>query len=276
MRAPVNRVQRAPTAPCARVIPLARHSIAVLAIVALAPYSHLVSASTTPVYTYKVIHAYPHDPNAFTQGLIYLNGFLYESTGLYGRSSLRMVELTTGRVIRQDPVPTQYFAEGLTNWKSDLLQLTWKAGEAFAYDLFSFQREKDFRYTGEGWGLTQDGRELIMSDGSADLRMLDPNTFREMSRVGVTDAGAPVTELNELEWVRGEVYANIWQTDRIARISLRTGKVLSWIDCAGLLRESDRSGHEDVLNGIAYDSEHDRLFVTGKLWPKLFEIKIVK
>jgi glutaminyl-peptide cyclotransferase len=233
-------------------------------------------ASSTPVYAYKVVHAYPHDPNAFTQGLIYLNGFLYESTGLYGRSTLRMVELSTGRVIRQDVVPAQYFAEGLTNWKSNLLQLTWKAGEAFEYDLFSFQRERDFRYSGEGWGLTEDGRELIMSDGSADLRMLDPNNFREISRVHITDGGAPVTELNELEWVRGEVYANIWQTDRIARISLKTGKVLSWIDCTGLLPASDRTGHEDVLNGIAYDSQHDRLFLTGKLWPKLFEIKVVR
>lgn len=233
-------------------------------------------ASNTPVYSYKVVHTYPHDPNAFTQGLIYLNGFLYESTGLYGRSSLRTVELSTGRVIRQDVVPAQYFAEGLTNWKSSLLQLTWKAGEAFEYDLFSFQREKDFHYTGEGWGLTQDGQELIMSDGSADLRLLDPNTFREISRVHITDSGSSVTDLNELEWVRGEVYANIWQTDRIARISLKTGKVLSWIDCTGLLPESARTGHEDVLNGIAYDSEHDRLFVTGKLWPKLYEIKVVK
>lgn len=230
----------------------------------------------TPVYTYKVIHSYPHDPNAFTQGLIYLNGFLYESTGLNGRSSLRMVELTTGRVIRQQAVPSQYFAEGLTNWKSNLVQLTWKAGEAFEYDLFSFQREKLFHYPGEGWGLTQDGRELIMSDGSADLRLLDPNTFREISRVHVTDSGTPVTELNELEYVRGEVYANVWQTNRIARISPKTGKVLSWIDCTGLLSGSDSTGHEDVLNGIAYDRERDRLFVTGKLWPKVFEIKVVK
>lgn len=233
-------------------------------------------ANRTPVYTYHVVHAYPHDPNAFTQGLIYLNGFIYESTGLNGRSSLRMVDPTTGHVVRQHEVPAQYFAEGLTNWKSHLVQLTWKAGEAFEYDLFSFQQEKDFHYTGEGWGLTQDGRDLIMSDGSSDLRILDANTFRELSRLHVTDAGAPVTELNELEYVHGEVYANVWQTDRIARISPKTGKVIAWIDCTGLLAANERTGQEDVLNGIAYDSEHDRLFVTGKLWPKLFEIKVVK
>ena len=205
----------------------------------------------TPVYSYKVIHAYPHDPNAFTQGLIYLNGFLYESTGLNGRSSLRMVDLTTGRVIRQQAVPSQYFAEGLTNWKGNLVQLTWKAGEAFEYDLFSFQREKLFHYPGEGWGLTQDGRELIMSDGSADLRLLDPNTFREISRVHVTDSGAPVTELNELEYVRGEVYANVWQTNR-SRASHRRRK----------------SAELDRLHGLAFRerqhwprrrSERDRL-----------------
>ncbi|MGC2660551.1 MAG: glutaminyl-peptide cyclotransferase [Bryobacteraceae bacterium] len=235
-----------------------------------------VPSSGTPVYKYRIVNTYPHDPNAFTQGLVYLNGAFYESTGLYGHSTLRMVDVTTGQVMRQQSVPSQFFAEGLTAWKSNLVQLTWKAGDAFEYDLFSFQHVRDFHYSGEGWGLAQDGRELIMSDGSADLRMLDPASFREISRLHVTDSGAPVNELNELEYVRGEVYANVWQTNRIARISPKTGKVVGWIDCTGLLADSDRTGHEDVLNGIAYDKEHDRLFVTGKLWPKLFEIKVTR
>ncbi|MGD0731512.1 MAG: glutaminyl-peptide cyclotransferase [Terracidiphilus sp.] len=238
----------------------------------------LCVAACAPQYaadTYRVIHTYPHDPQAFTQGLIYLDGHLYESTGLEGKSSLRMVDLESGRVLQRQDVPSQYFAEGLTNWGSTLIQLTWENHTALVYDRFSFRLLRTFNYPGEGWGLTQDGKSLILSDGTPTLRFLDPATFRETRRVTVTDQGKPITELNELEFVHGQVYANIWHTDRIARISPATGRVLGWIDLTGLLPPSRRSSAEAVLNGIAWDHEHDRLFVTGKLWPNLFEIKIV-
>ncbi len=224
---------------------------------------------------YRVIHTYPHDPRAYTQGLVYVDGHLYESTGLNGRSSLRMDDLETGRVLQSAPMADKYFGEGLAAWGSTLIQLTWLAHIAFVYDRFSFRLLHTFHYDGEGWGLTQDGRNLILSDGTASLRFFDPQTFREVRRIVVKDQGAPVTQLNELEYVCGEIYANVWHTDRIARISPATGRVLGWIDLTGLLGQDERSNPEAVLNGIAYDSAHDRLFVTGKLWPRLFEIKIV-
>jgi glutamine cyclotransferase len=237
-----------------------------LAVLALAP-AHAQD-------TYEVIHTYPHDAQAFTQGLIYLDGHLYESTGLEGHSSLRMEDLDTGRILQFQGVP-KYFAEGLTNWGSTLIQLTWQSHIALVYDRFSFHLLHTLPYTGEGWGLTQDGHSLILSDGSATLRFLDPTTFRVQRRITVRDHGNPVTQLNELEYIHGQIYANIWYSNRIARISPATGKVLGFIDLKGLLPASGRSDPGAVLNGIAYDSEHDRLFVTGKLWPKLFEIKII-
>lgn len=225
--------------------------------------------------TYAVVHSYPHDSHAFTQGLIFLDGHLYESTGLKGQPSLREVELETGKILEFKTVPDKYFAEGLTNWGSTLIQLTWQSHIAFVYDRASFRELRTFSYPGEGWGLTEDGKDLILSDGTATLRFLDPATFREVRRVTVRSDGKPVEKLNELEYVHGEIYANIWYADRIARVSPATGKVLGFIDLSGLAAESGRSGTDAVLNGIAYDAEHDRLFVTGKLWPKLFEIKIV-
>jgi glutamine cyclotransferase len=186
-----------------------------------------------------------------------------------------MVDVETGRVLQELPVPQPYFAEGLTMWGSTLVQLTWQSHVAFIYDRFSFRQLDTAKYTGEGWGLTTDGKALIMSDGTAQLRYLDPQTFRELRRVTVKDHGRPVTYLNELEWVKGEIYANVWYSDRIARISPATGKVLGWIDLAGLVPQNERTDPQAVLNGIAYDAEHDRLFVTGKLWPRLFEIKLV-
>jgi len=225
--------------------------------------------------TYQVVHAYPHDREAFTQGLIYLDGHLYESTGLKGDSSLRMEDLETGRILQFQDVPSQYFAEGLTAWGSSLIQITWQNQTALVYDRFSFHLLRTLHYAGEGWGLTQDGKSLILSDGSATLRFFDPATFHEVRRITVKDHGAPVEELNELEFVHGEIYANVWHSDRIARISPATGKVLGWIDLSGLLSQDQRSNPEAVLNGIAYDPAHDRLFVTGKLWPKLFEIRII-
>jgi glutamine cyclotransferase len=224
--------------------------------------------------TYEVVHTYPHDRDAYTQGLLYQDGHLYESTGLNGRSSLRMVDLETGRVLQEQSVPSQYFAEGLASWGSTLIQLTWQSHIAFVYDRFSFRLLRTLHYEGEGWGLTQDRKNLILSDGSATLRFLDPETFREVRHVVVKDHGAPITELNELEYVHGQIYANVWHTDRIARIAPSTGKVLGWIDLAGILPENQHPDPEAVLNGIAYDPARDRLFVTGKLWPALFEIKV--
>jgi glutamine cyclotransferase len=225
--------------------------------------------------TYQVIHTYPHDAQAFTQGLVYLDGHLYESTGISGQSSLREEALDTGRILAFHDVPAPYFAEGLTDWGSALIQLTWQNHVVFIYDRATFKLLRTIPYTGEGWGLTHDDKALIESDGSARLRILDPLTLRELRHITVTDRGKPVTQLNELEYIHGEIYANIWHADRIARIAPATGKVLGWIDLAGLLPAAEHSSPEAVLNGIAYDPAHDRLFVTGKLWPKLFEIRIV-
>ena len=230
---------------------------------------------TAPADSFQVVHSYPHDPSAFTQGLIYVDGRLYESTGLYGRSSLRMVDLSTGRVLQKYDLPAAYFGEGLTEWDSNLIQLTWKAHKAFVYDRFSFSLVKTFAYEGEGWGLTHDDKQLIMSDGSSYLRFLDPKSFRESRRVHVTDdTGHAVENLNELEYVRGEIYANVWGSSTIVRISPRTGKVLGRVDLSGIIDKRELNNPDAVLNGIAYDAAGSRLFVTGKLWPKLFEIRV--
>jgi glutaminyl-peptide cyclotransferase len=224
---------------------------------------------------YRILHVYPHDQQAFTQGILYRDGHLYESTGIEGKSSLREEELETGRILQFQDVPASYFAEGLTDWGSTLVQLTWQSHVALVYDRATFHFLRSFHFDGEGWGLTQDGKHLILSDGTAALRFFDPVTFRETGRVTVKDHGQPVTQLNELEFIHGQIYANVWHSDRIVRIAPANGAVLGWIDLSGLLPASERSNNEAVLNGIAYDAVHDRLFVTGKLWPKLFEIKIV-
>jgi glutaminyl-peptide cyclotransferase len=227
-----------------------------------------------PTYGYKVQHVYPHDANAFTQGLQYVDGVLYEGTGLNGRSSIRKVKLETGEVLQRRDVPAQHFGEGITVWKTELIELTWQSGIAFVYDRDTFQEKRQFKYAGEGWGLTHDGTDLIMSDGTDHLRILDPVTFTERRRVQVMAGDTPLRNLNELEYVNGEIFANIWTTDFIARISPTTGRVLGYIDLNGLLTANERPS-DGVLNGIAYDRERDRLFVTGKLWPKLFEIKVM-
>jgi glutaminyl-peptide cyclotransferase len=237
-------------------------------------------AATVPEYGYRIVKSYPHDPSAYTQGLIYLDGALYESTGLSGRSTLRKVELESGRTIQQYVVPPPYFAEGLASWGSVLIQLTYQSQTGFVYDRATLKVKSSFPYTGEGWGLTHDGKRLIMSDGSSRLRFWDPMTFKETGRLAVRDRGQAVEELNELEYVRGEIYANVWHTDRIARISPSTGDVVGWIDLKNLLKSGEIAAapplsNEAVLNGIAYDPSRDRLFVTGKLWPRLFEIKVV-
>jgi glutamine cyclotransferase len=231
-------------------------------------------AARLPVFGYTVQRTYPHDPKAFTQGLQFLDGDLYEGTGLNGRSSIRRVKLETGEVLQERAVPKEYFGEGIVVWKSELIELTWRSEVAFVYDKTTFAPTRTFKYAGEGWGLTHDGTSLIMSDGSAELRVLDPATFAERRRIKVTAAGAPVINLNELEFVKGEIFANIWQTDTIARISPATGQVIGWIDLRGLLTAAESRG-VDVLNGIAYDAARDRLLVTGKLWPKIFEITLV-
>ena len=248
-----------------------RHSLSALLLLA----SWLSAQPPASRTTYQIIHTYPHDPNAFTQGLIYVDGHLYESTGLNGRSSLRMVDLATGKVLQKYDVPPEFFGEGLTDWGSSLIQLTWREHKAFVYDRFSFSLLKTFSYEGEGWGLTHDRTQLIMSDGTSYLRFLDPKTFRETRRIQVTDvAGEAIDNLNELEYIHGEIYANIWGSDEIVRISPITGKVLGRIDLSGIIDKQELASHDAVLNGIAYDPAGDRLFVTGKLWPKLFEIKI--
>ena len=230
-----------------------------------------------PIYDYRIVRSYPHDRRAFTQGLIYVDGDLYEGTGLNGASSVRRVELRSGKVLQQVDLDGKYFGEGLTAWGPNLIQLTLRSNLGFVYDRSSLRQRQTFSYPGEGWGLTHDDREVIMSDGTPDIRFLDPKTLVETHRIHVTAQGRPVDQINELEWVEGEIYANIWQTDRIARIDPKTGRVLGWIDLAGLLPKADViPQHTDVLNGIAYDAAGKRLFVTGKMWPKLFEIRLVR
>jgi glutamine cyclotransferase len=231
-------------------------------------------ASGVPTYSYEVIKAYPHDAAAFTQGLVFHQGILYESTGLNGKSSLRRVELETGKVLKKIEVPTDFFAEGLALFNGRLYQLTWQTQRGFVYDLDSFNKLREFSYAGEGWGLTRDAHSLIMSDGSSRIRFIDPDTFEVQRLITVQDNGRDVLQLNELEYIKGEIYANVWLTDRIARIDPQSGKVKAWIDLSGILPPEARPDPGAVLNGIAHDEASDRLFVTGKLWPKLFEIKL--
>jgi glutamine cyclotransferase len=229
-----------------------------------------------PVYGYEIVNTYPHDPHAFTEGLFYLNGFLYESTGLERQSSIRKEKLETGEVVQMVAVPPQYFGEGIVNWKRHLISLTWKSEIGFVYDLATLKLQHSFSYSGEGWALTQDGKRLIMSDGTPELRFLDPDTLRETRRITVTYDGKPVRNVNELEWVKGRIYANVWETNMMILIDPGSGEITGVVNLAGLLSASDRvAGPDSVLNGIAYDSVHDRLFVTGKNWPKLFEIRLL-
>lgn len=274
----------------ARKIPHARHSIARRAVFAALSFVLVAifylgnrelptqprAVAQVPAYGYQVVHTYPHDRNAFTQGLIYRDGFLYEGTGLNGRSTLRKVRLETGEVLEQRALANRYFGEGITDWGRTLLQLTWQSQIGFVYDLGTFSVTRTFSYEGQGWGLTHDVSTLILSDGTSQLRFFDPSTFEQIGSYTVRDGSTPVANLNELEYVRGEIYANVWQTDRVVRIALSTGQVIGWVDLTGLLTESDKTAPFDVLNGIAYDAQADRLFVTGKLWPKLFEITLVR
>jgi glutamine cyclotransferase len=233
------------------------------------------SQTRTPEYSYRVIKTYPHDKTAFTQGLEFRDGFLYEGTGQVGRSALRRVDLNTGRVVQDYPVPRPYFGEGITVLNQQIFQLTWQHETGFIYDKTAFKVIRSFQYPGEGWGLANDGKQIFFSDGSAQIRIFDPANFKEMRRITVKEGTQQILQLNELEIVKGEIFANIWHNDRIARISPVDGRILGWIDLKGLLPAAERPDPEAVLNGIAYDAAGDRLFVTGKMWPKLFEIRIV-
>lgn len=227
-----------------------------------------------PVYGYQVLKVFPHDPTAFTQGLEYRGGFLYEGTGLHGHSSLRREDLNTGKVLQELELPERYFGEGITVVNGRIVQLTWQSHEGFLYDQPTFRLLRDFSYPGEGWGLANDGQFIYMSDGTAAIRVLNPLSLAEIRRITVHEGDEQIDRLNELECVRGEIFANVWTTDRIVRISPKDGRVLGWIDLTGLLPPKDRTQNVDVLNGIAYDAMGDRLFVTGKLWPKLFQIEL--
>lgn len=224
-------------------------------------------------FGYRVVRSFPHDTGGFTQGLLYRDGVLYESTGLNGRSSLRKVELETGKVLKIHRLEHQFFGEGLADWNDRLIQLTWRSGTGIVYDLNSFEEIERFEYPGEGWGLTHDGERLIMSDGTPELRLLDPETLAETGRLTVTYKGQGLRGLNELEYIDGKVWANVWPTDHIVMIDPADGQVTGHLDLAGILPREQRRGSEDVLNGIAWDARQRRLFVTGKNWPLLFEIE---
>lgn len=231
--------------------------------------------ATAPVYGYRVLHEYPHDPSAFTQGLVYADGVLYEGTGLNGESTLRRVDVETGTVLETAHLDPTHFGEGITIMGDRIYQLTWKTRTAFVYDRNTFRPLTTLSYLTEGWGLTTDGHQLIMSDGTNRLFFRDPKTFKMLARVSVCDGDQPVSNLNELEYIHGEVWANVWQTDLIARIDPKTGLVAGWVDLSGLLPAADREGRSvDVLNGIALDPGVGKIFVTGKFWPKLFEIEL--
>jgi len=229
-----------------------------------------------PIYSYEVVHTFPHDRSAFTQGLVFHDGKLLESTGQVGHSSLRRIELETGKVQQQVDVDAPYFAEGITVLKGKIYQLTWQQGVGFIYDAWTLEKLGEFNYRGEGWGLTNDGQSLVLSDGSNRIRFLDPANFEVRRTITVVEGGTPVSQLNELEYIQDEIYANVWHNNRIARIDPRTGAVAGWIELSGLLGQGEVSDEEAVLNGIAYDETNGRLFVTGKLWPKLFEIRLIR
>ncbi|TCV91643.1 glutaminyl-peptide cyclotransferase [Luteibacter rhizovicinus] len=244
---------------------------------ALTVQSDVALGSGLPVYGYKVVHSYPHDPKAFTEGLFYDNGYLYESTGEPNTSSVRKVDLESGEVLQRVATPKGYFGEGIIAWGPKLIQLSWQEGVGFIMDKTTFAPTGRFSYPGEGWAMTRDATHIYMSDGTPRIRILDPETLKAVGTIDVTADGVPVWKVNELEWVKGEIYANIWQTDRIARIDPKTGHVLGWIDLKGLLGTTQVNDPvNDVLNGIAYDAAHDRLFVTGKRWPRLFEIRLTR
>jgi len=230
---------------------------------------------SVPVYTYKIMNTYVHDHRGFTQGLVFEDGFLYEGTGLHAQSSLRRVALETGEILQFHRLPSHFFGEGITVYQDKIIQLTWKSNTGFVYRKDNFEMLREFNYSTEGWGITHDGQQLIMSDGTSTLYLLNPETFEEVRLIKVYDSNGPVKHLNELEYVEKQIYANVWPSNRIAKIDPQTGQVVGWIDLTGLLKLEGYRLPVDVLNGIAYDQTKKRLFVTGKLWPKLFEIQLI-
>jgi len=256
-----------------RIYLSARHLV-----LALALFAGLIVApcgAATPTYGYRVVATYPHSTDSYTEGFFYLDGMFYEGTGLTGHSALLAIDPQTGHVNQRHDLPAQYFGEGIVDWGPNLYEWTWTSHVCFVFDRFSLRPIRQFTYTGEGWGMTRTAKEIITSDGSSTLRFRDPITFKETRHIVVKDGATEITQLNELEYVKGEIYANVWHSDRIARISPKTGAVLGWINLAGLLPADQKLNAEAVLNGIAYDKQHDRLFVTGKQWPTIFEIKLV-
>jgi len=236
--------------------------------------SIIASDESIPVYTYEVVDSWPHDPDAFTQGLVFYDGKLYESTGHYGSSTLRKIDLKKGQILKKIAVAPKCFAEGITIFQGKIFQLTWSEKTVFVYDLKGFRLERELSYEGEGWGLTHDEHYLIMSDGTNQIRFVDPANFNTIRTISVFDNGAPLLNLNELEYVKGEIYANIWKSDRIVRIDPKSGRIMGWIDLTGLRPLAYMTSSENVLNGIAYDEKEDRLLVTGKRWPRIFEIRV--
>jgi glutamine cyclotransferase len=236
----------------------------------------LASSPSAPVYGYRVVAKFPHATKSYTEGFFYRDGLFYEGTGREGHSAVLVIDPTTGTILQHRDLAGEYFGEGIVDWGPNIFEWTWNSGVGFVYDRFSLQLVKQFSFTGEGWGMTRTIKELITSDGTATLRFRDPNTFRETRHIIVRDGKKVIDQLNELEFVKGEIYANVWHTDKIARISPVDGHVISWIDLAGLLPAEQLLDRESVLNGIAYDAQHDRLFVTGKQWPAVFEIKVVR
>lgn len=247
--------------------------VVVLASIIVVSLDNESADSVVLQFTYSVVNVYPHDRNAFTQGLVFENGLLYESTGLYGNSSLRLAELETGKVLRLRTLPTQFFGEGIAVIDNRIVQLTWQSHKGFVYDKATFDLLQEFEYPTQGWGITYDGNRLIMSDGTSNLYFLDPVTLKKTGQVQVHDTG-PVTNLNELEYIKGEVYANVWLKEKIAVINPQTGQVKAWIDLKGI-QNMENMDPNSVLNGIAYDTDGDRLFVTGKMWPQVFEIRLI-
>ncbi len=231
--------------------------------------------AATPVDGYKIVATFPHSTESYTEGFLYLDGLFYEGTGLEGHSEVLAIQPETGKVLQHIDLPPQYFGEGIVDWGANLYEWTWQSHVCFVYDRFSLRLIKQFSYTGEGWGMTRTAKELITSDGTNVLRFRNPETFAETRHIAVKDGNTPVSQLNELEYVKGEIYANVWHADRIARISPSDGHVIGWIDLSGILPDSEKVNGESVLNGIAYDAKRDRLFVTGKQWPRIFEIKMV-
>ncbi len=234
----------------------------------------VATPAAAPVYGYTVVATYPHSTESYTEGFFYLDGLFYEGTGLKGRSAVMAIQPETGKPLQRVELPEQYFGEGIVDWGANIYEWTWQSHVCFVYDRFSMRVIRQFAYTGEGWGMTRTAKEIITSDGTATLRFRDPATFEETRHIVVKDTGRAVDQLNELEYIKGEIYANLWHGDRIARIDPRDGHVIAWIDLTGLLPDDQKINEESVLNGIAYDAKHDRLFVTGKQWPSVFEIKV--